>query len=92
MKQLSANEVRQLLSLSKQFTKRFAGVAQAVLMVAHEEKINERVARLSIATECLLLSAFMWDGDPETFVDAARAALNDAARSRAADRDKTELQ
>jgi hypothetical protein len=79
--QLSAREINDLIALSSQFRKRFASVAAQVLEVARDKGIEERVARLSIATETLLLSATMYSGTRESFGQAALRAMDDAEKS-----------
>ena len=74
---LSAREVADIVALTAQFHKRFASVAGEVLKVAKERGIDERAARLSIATETLLLSATMYTGTTESFLECARRALEE---------------
>jgi hypothetical protein len=78
--QLSAREINDLIALSSQFRKRFASVAAQVLEVAREKGIEVRVARLSIATETLLLSATMYSGTRDSFAQAALRAMDDAEK------------
>jgi len=80
--QLSHREIADLISLTQQFKKRFATVAQQVLEVAREKNVDERVARLAVASECLLLSALMYTESDELFVEAARKAIEDADKKR----------
>jgi hypothetical protein len=78
--ELSTREITDLIALTGEFHKRFGAVAHHLLAVAREKGIEERVARLSIATETLLLSAMSYPGTPDSFIEAARKALDDAGK------------
>ena len=82
LQDLSGDEIAALLRLTAQFKKRFGTVATHLLAVARENEIDEAVARLSITCECLLLAAYMHSGTHEVFLDAARSAIETAARNR----------
>src|SRR5262245_37798905 len=83
---LDADGVEQALQLARQFKDRFATVAKDVLRFADSNGLDERVAALAIASECLLLAAFMYhtDADREDFAAHAQAAIDYARKHRAA--------
>lgn len=79
---LTAEEIEQALTLARVFKNRFAAVARDLLDAAREHEVEEHVARLSITTECLLLAAYMYTGDRESFLQCANQAMADAEVSR----------
>ena len=81
LQELSANEIRQLLSLEQEFKKRYESVMLHMLAVARERDINDLVTRLGLTTQCLLTAAKLFPGARETFLDAAGSAFDTIERT-----------
>jgi hypothetical protein len=73
---LTADEVAQVLELSRANRQRFAYVAERMLATADDRGIPDHIARLSVSCECLLLSAYFYTGERDDFIRSAHAALD----------------
>jgi hypothetical protein len=82
LEHLESDQLEQVLALVRQFKGRFAKVAELLLAAANDNAIEEHVARMAITNECLLLAAFMYDGNKELFLAYANAALEWAEANR----------
>jgi hypothetical protein len=75
---LTADEVAQLLDLSRKYKKRFQFIAEELLACADDEGVAEDIARLSVSAECLMVAAFYYTGDRASFIESAGLALDSA--------------
>lgn len=78
LRELSDREIRDVIMLTSQFEKRLNSVAEELRKVAQANRIADRTALLSIAAQALMLSAVMYPGTRESFLEAADKALEDA--------------
>jgi len=79
---LSPQDLDSLLRLVHGFKNRFSAAVKEYIDAAHARGIKEPVICAAIADECLKLSAAMYTGDHETFIECARGALEFAERMR----------
>ena len=75
LQELSANEIRQLLMMERQFKKLFDSVRQHMFVVSQERGIDPRVMRLGMATRCLMMAAEMHPGSRDVFMNDAGHAF-----------------
>jgi hypothetical protein len=75
---LTQEQIADSQALARVHRARFRDAAKAMIDYAQENEIEEFVAMVSVASECLSLAAFMYGGTRLSFVEMAKRAFDEA--------------
>ena len=89
LRDLTVDQLEQLLLLARLHKHRFAATAKEVFATAEKNDIAEEIARIAINGECLLLAAYMHRGHDDSSLQGFLVAASAAYECATADKRKS---